>query len=49
MRVLIVEDDDRTAAFLTKGFNQAGYAIDRAADGEEGLFMALNAPYVWMA
>jgi two-component system OmpR family response regulator len=45
MRVLIVEDDDRTAAFLTKGFNQAGYAIDRAADGEEGLFMALNAPY----
>lgn len=45
MRVLIVEDDDRTAAFLIKGFNQAGYATDRAADGEEGLFMARNAPY----
>lgn len=45
MRVLIVEDDDRTAAFLVKGFNQAGYATDRAADGEEGLFMAQSAPY----
>ncbi len=45
MRILLVEDDDRTAQFVKKGFSQAGYAVDRAADGIEGLFMAQNAPY----
>ncbi len=45
MRILLVEDDDRTAQFVKKGFNQAGYAVDRAADGMEGLFMAQDAPY----
>jgi two-component system OmpR family response regulator len=35
MRILLVEDDDRTAQFVKKGFSQAGYAVDRAADGME--------------
>ncbi len=45
MRILLVEDDNRTAEFVTKGFNQAGYAVDRAADGLEGLFMAQDFSY----
>jgi len=45
MRLLLIEDDDRTAMFIKRGFAQAGYAVDHASDGENGLFMARNAPY----
>ncbi|MEE4253323.1 MAG: response regulator transcription factor [Desulfuromusa sp.] len=45
MRILLVEDDNRTAQFIKKGFVQAGYAVDRAADGLEGLFMAQDVSY----
>jgi two-component system OmpR family response regulator len=45
MRILLVEDDDRTAAFIVKGLKQEGFAVDRAADGEEGLFLAENSPF----
>ncbi len=45
MRVLIVEDDANTADFIVKGLRQAGYVPDRAADGKEGLFLALEQPY----
>jgi two-component system, OmpR family, response regulator len=45
MRILLVEDDNRTAQFIKKGFVQAGYAVDRAADGLEGLFMAQDVAY----
>lgn len=45
MRILLVEDDNRTAQFVKKGFIQAGYAVDRAADGLEGLFMAQDFTY----
>lgn len=45
MRILLIEDDDRTAQFIKKGFTQAGYAVDRAADGLEGLFMAQDVAY----
>lgn len=39
-KILIVEDDTATAAYLSKGLGEAGYAIDRAADGRDGLFLA---------
>ncbi|MBP1730373.1 MAG: two component system response regulator, OmpR family, related to CopR [Deltaproteobacteria bacterium] len=45
MRILLVEDDKKIAAFILKGLRAAGYAVDHAADGEEGLRMALAAPY----
>jgi len=45
MRILLVEDDNRTAQFVKKGFTQAGYSVDRAADGLEGLFMAQDVAY----
>lgn len=37
MRVLIIEDDRKISSFLEKGFREAGFAVDVAADGEEGL------------
>jgi two-component system, OmpR family, response regulator len=45
MRILLVEDDTKIASFITKGLKAAGYAVDHAADGEEGLNLALIEPY----
>ncbi|MBN1957004.1 MAG: response regulator transcription factor [Desulfuromonadales bacterium] len=45
MRILLVEDDARTAQFIKKGFTQAGLTIDHAGDGLEGLFMAQEYNY----
>ena len=45
MRILLVEDDVKIAAFVDKGLRAAGYAVDRAADGETGLHLALTEPY----
>ena len=45
MRLLLVEDDLQIASFITKGLKQAGFAVDHAADGEDGLALALNEPY----
>jgi two-component system OmpR family response regulator len=45
MRLLVVEDDPHIAAFVQKGLREAGYAVDHAADGEEGFRLALNEPY----
>lgn len=45
MRILLVEDDKQTAKFIKKGFEQAGYAVDHAANGLDGLFMAKATPY----
>ena len=46
MRVLIVEDERRLAENIARGLREsAGYAVDTAFDGEEGLFMAKSNPY----
>ena len=45
MRVLVIEDDEGIASFVTKGLREAGYAVDHAADGIGGLHLALNEPY----
>jgi two-component system OmpR family response regulator len=45
MRILLVEDDPKIAAFITKGLRSAGYAVDHAADGHQGLNLALTEPY----
>jgi two-component system OmpR family response regulator len=45
MRILLVEDDLKIASFIVKGLRATGYAIDHAADGEEGLHLALTEPY----
>ncbi len=45
MRILVVEDDKTIAAFVAKGLEEAGYAVDFAPDGEEGLARALETDY----
>ena len=45
MRVLVVEDDQKIASFIVKGLRQAGFAVDHAADGEEGLHRSVSQPY----
>jgi len=45
MRLLLVEDELKIASFIMKGLKEAGFAIDHAADGEEGLHLALYQPY----
>src|SRR5262245_49168854 len=45
MRVLVVEDDGHIAAFVCAGLQQASFAVDRVADGEEGLHLAATVSY----
>jgi two-component system, OmpR family, copper resistance phosphate regulon response regulator CusR len=45
MRILIIEDEKKSAAFLRKGMTESGFITDVAEDGEDGLFKALNLDY----
>ncbi|MDI6894498.1 MAG: response regulator transcription factor [Bacillota bacterium] len=45
MRLLVVEDEPRIAAFLRQGLTEEGYAVDVAKDGEQAVEFALSAPY----
>ena len=45
MRLLIIEDDNRTARYLMRGLSESGHVVDHAADGEIGLAMALEGIY----
>lgn len=46
MRVLIVEDEQRLAENLARGLREnAGFAVDVALDGEQGLFLAETSDY----
>jgi DNA-binding response OmpR family regulator len=45
MRLLVVEDDKRIASFLLRGLKQAGYAVDHADDGREGLNLLCTVSY----
>ena len=40
MRILIVEDEFKTAKFLQKGLSEAGFVVDTAGDGLDGLELA---------
>jgi two-component system OmpR family response regulator len=45
VRALIIEDDPTIAEFVARGLREAGFAVDRQADGQAGLEAALAAPY----
>lgn len=45
MRLLIIEDDQDAAEYIVKAFREVGHVADHAKDGEEGLSLALSAPY----
>ena len=45
MRLLIVEDDAKTAAYLRKGLTEEGFVVDVAGSGSEGLLLARSGSY----
>lgn len=45
MRILIIEDEAKTAAFLSKGLSESGYVVDTEENGDEGLLLALSKDY----
>lgn len=45
MRVLLVDDDVRTAAFIRKGLTQAGFVVEHEGDGQDALHRALTGQY----
>lgn len=45
MRILIVEDEKKTAAYLRKGLSESGFIVDVADQGEDGLHLALTGGY----
>ena len=45
MRILIIEDEKKTASFLRKGLSESGYVVDTSGDGNEGLLLALDINY----
>jgi len=45
MHILIVEDERKTREYLQKGLGESGYVVDTAADGVDGLHLALTGDY----
>jgi two-component system copper resistance phosphate regulon response regulator CusR len=45
MRILLIEDEKKTAAFLEKGLREAGFTVEVARDGEKGLEMARGSAF----
>jgi two-component system copper resistance phosphate regulon response regulator CusR len=48
MRILVVEDEVKTTAFLRKGLTESGFAVDVCSQGEEGLHRAQSGDYALM-
>jgi two-component system, OmpR family, copper resistance phosphate regulon response regulator CusR len=45
MKILVIEDEVKTARFLRKGLGEAGYAVEVAPDGRRGLEQAMEADF----
>lgn len=45
MRILIIEDDVKIAAFVVKGLGQAGFTVDHAENGLDGFHLAASSEY----
>jgi two-component system copper resistance phosphate regulon response regulator CusR len=45
VRVLIVEDEPKSAAYIRKGLSEHGYVADIVGNGEDGLYQAANSQY----
>ncbi len=45
MRVLVVEDEAKTGDYLKQGLSEAGFVVDLARDGQDGLHLALTESY----
>ena len=40
MRIMLIEDDRETAAYVARGLREHGHVVDHAATGQDGLFLA---------
>ncbi len=45
MHILLIEDDLQAADYLLKGLGESGHVVDHAADGDDGLHLALSGHY----
>ena len=45
MRILVVEDEKKVSSFIKRGLEEEKFEVDVAADGEEGLKLALEKAY----
>lgn len=45
MRILVVEDETKTADYLKKGLSEDGHVVDIAHHGEDGLHLAMTEPF----
>lgn len=45
MKLLVIEDDKKTADFIRSGLNEAGYVVDCAENGEDGGWLAREGNY----
>ena len=45
MKILLIEDDAKTAAYIANGLREHGHVADHAANGRDGLFLAAGAHY----
>ncbi|MBA2434815.1 MAG: heavy metal response regulator transcription factor [Verrucomicrobiota bacterium] len=45
MRILLIEDEKKTAAFIAKGLEEANHIVEAARDGEAGLQLALSSRF----
>jgi len=45
MKILVIEDDASTAGYIANGLREHGHAIDLAANGRDGLFLAAGESY----
>ena len=45
MRILLLEDEEKTVAFLAKGLREGGFKVNAARDGETGLRLACAAKF----
>ncbi|MDD2875587.1 MAG: response regulator, partial [Azoarcus sp.] len=45
MKILIVEDEPKTGDYLRQGLSEAGFVVDLARDGLDGLHLALDGTY----
>jgi two-component system copper resistance phosphate regulon response regulator CusR len=45
MRILIIEDEKKTAQYLVKGLSEHGFIVDAAHNGEDGLHLAQTGDY----
>lgn len=45
MRILVIEDESKTAEYLRKGLSEHGYIVDVCHDGEEGIYQSTSLEY----